>query len=148
MNYFKIILAVFSFTLFSCQGQESAKVELVEAKAFSEKIANSGEIQLIDVRTPQEFEEQHIDNATNINCNGANFEQKAAQLDKSKPVYVQCKSGGRSAKASAKLSEMGFTKIFELDGGMMKWNAAGLAAPSTETIGMTQEDYNKLLISD
>lgn len=148
MNYFKIILAVFSFTLFSCQGQESAKVELVEAKAFSEKIANSGEIQLIDVRTPQEFEEQHIDNATNINWNGSDFEQKAAQLDKSKPVYVYCKSGGRSAKASAKLSEMGFTKIYELDGGMMKWNAAGLAKPSTETIGMTQDDFNKLLISD
>ena len=148
MNYFKIILAVFSFTLFSCQGQESAKVELVEAKAFSEKIANSGEIQLIDVRTPQEFDEQHIDNATNINWNGSDFEQKAAQLDKSKPVYVYCKSGGRSAKASAKLSEMGFTKIYELDGGMMKWNAAGLSKPSTETIGMTQEDFNKLLISD
>ena len=127
MNYFKIILAVFSFTLFSCQGQESTKVELMEAKAFSEKIANSGEIQLIDVRTPQEFEEQHIGHATNINWNGSDFEQKAAQLDKSKPVYVYCKSGGRSAKASAKLSEMGFTKIYELDGGILSWNEANLA---------------------
>lgn len=148
MNYFKIILAVFTFTLISCQAQESGKVELVEAKTFSEKIANNDEIQLIDVRTPQEFEEQHIDKAKNINWNGSDFEQKAAQLDKSKSLYIYCKSGGRSAKAAAKLSEMGFTKIYELDGGMMKWNAAGLAKPSSKTIGMTEDDFNKLLISD
>ncbi|CAM4021149.1 thioredoxin domain-containing protein [Flavobacterium antarcticum] len=148
MNYFKIILAVFSFTLFSCQGQESAKVEQLDAKTFSEKVTRNGEVQLLDVRTPEEFSDQHIFNAKNINWFDSDFADRVAVLDKSKPVYVYCKSGGRSAKASAKLSEMGFTKIYELDGGMMKWNAAGLSKPSTETIGMTQDDFNKLLISD
>ena len=127
MKYFKIALLVFSLTLFPCQGQESSKVKLVDAKTFSEKIeSNKKEIQLIDVRTPEEFNEQHIGEAKNINWNGTDFEEKISKLDKSEPVYIYCKSGGRSAKAASKLSEMGFTEIYELDGGINSWNKADL----------------------
>lgn len=122
MKYFKIIVAVLMLSLWSCQSQKSENVELLDAKSFSEKIHNKEEVQLVDVRTPEEFKEQHIDNATNINWNDANFEQQVSNLDKSKPVYVYCKSGGRSAKATAKLSEMGFTNVYELDGGILSWN--------------------------
>lgn len=124
MKYFKIIVAVLMLSLWSCQSQKSENVELLDAKSFSEKIHNKEEVQLVDVRTPEEFKEQHIDNATNINWNDANFEQQVSNLDKSKPVYVYCKSGGRSAKATAKLSEMGFTNVYELDGGILSWNEA------------------------
>ena len=148
MNSIKIIIAILSFGLFSCQGQETGKVEQLDAKTFSEKITSSNDIQLLDVRTPGEFQDQHIDHATNINWNGANFEKEVAVLDKSKPVYIYCKSGGRSNQAAHKLAEMGYTKIYELNGGMMKWNAAGLSEKSNKTIGMTKEDFNKLLISD
>ena len=148
MNYFKIVLVAVSMTLFSCQGQESSKIEKLDAKSFSEKIKNNSDVQLLDVRTPDEYASQHIGNATNINYNGANFEQKVAVFEKSKPVYVYCLSGGRSKQAANKLAEMGYTKVYELEGGIMKWNAAGLAKPATETIGMTQDEYNKLLISD
>lgn len=148
MKYFKIIVAVLGLTLFSCQGQQSAKVEKLDAKALNEKIQNNSEIQLLDVRTPEEYNEQHIGNATNVNWNGDNFEQKTTVFDKSKPVYVYCLSGGRSSKAAHKLAELGYTKVYELDGGIMKWNAAGFAKPNTEITGMTQDDFNKLLISD
>lgn len=124
MKYFKIIVAVLMLSLWSCQSQKSEDVELLDAKTFSEKIHNKEEVQLVDVRTPEEFKEQHIDNATNINWNDADFEQQVSNLDKSKPVYVYCKSGGRSAKATAKLSEMGFTNVYELDGGILSWNEA------------------------
>lgn len=148
MNYFKIALTFLSLTLFSCQGQNSGKIEKLDAKAFQEKINNNTDIQLLDVRTPEEYSEQHIGNATNINWNGTDFEQKTAVFDKTKPVYVYCLSGGRSSKAADKLSKMGYKTVYELDGGIMKWNAAGFAKPSNETIGMTQENFNKLLISD
>lgn len=124
MKYFKIIVAVLMLSLWSCQSQKSENVELLDAKSFSEKIHNKEEVQLVDVRTPEEFKEQHIDNSTNINWNDADFEQQISNLDKSKPVYVYCKSGGRSAKATAKLSEMGFTNVYELDGGILSWNEA------------------------
>jgi len=148
MKYFEVLTAVLCLTLFSCQGQDSAKVEKLDAKALSEIIKNNSEVQLLDVRTPEEYSKQHIGDAKNVNWNAADFEQKAATFDKSKPVYVYCLSGGRSKQAVAKLAEMGYTTIYELDGGIMKWNAAGLAKPISETIGMTQEEFNKLLISD
>jgi len=148
MNYLKIIVAVLSLTIFSCQGQEAAKVEELDAKTFSEKLYADNQPQLLDVRTPEEFDKQHIDNAKNINWNGEGFEEKVAEFDKSKPVYVYCLSGGRSGSAANKLAEMGYTKIYALDGGIMKWNAAGLSKPSIERIGMTQADFNKLLVSD
>jgi thioredoxin len=148
MNYLKIVVVVLSLTLFSCQGQEAGKVEELDAKTFSEKLYADNQPQLLDVRTPEEFDKQHIDNAKNINWNGDGFEKKVAAFDKSKPVYVYCLSGGRSSSAANKLAEMGYTKIYALDGGIIKWNAAGLAKPSSERIGMTQADFNKLLVSD
>lgn len=148
MTYFKILIALLTLGLFSCQGQKTAKVELLDAKKFSEKISSKDPIQLLDVRTPGEFDELHIDNAINIDWNGNAFEKNAAILDKSKPVYVYCKSGGRSAKATSKLTEMGFKEIYELDGGILQWNAAGFAKQTNDTNGLTQEAYNALLVSD
>lgn len=148
MKYFKIIAVLLTFSLFSCQGQTAGKVEKLDAKTFSEKINGSSDVQLLDVRTPGEYEKQRIGNAKNIDWNGADFEKKVATFDKSKPIYVYCLSGGRSRQATSKLSAMGYTKIYELDGGIVKWNAAGLAKASTETVGMTLADYNKLLVTD
>ena len=54
----------------------------------------------------------------------------------------------RSKKAAEKLSELGFTKIYELQGGIMKWNAAGLSVPSDKIIGMCSQEYNELLNTD
>jgi thioredoxin len=100
------------------------------------------------VRSPEEFAGQHIDNAINIDWNGDNFEGKIGKYDKSKPIFVYCMSGGRSKKAAEKLSELGFSKIYELQGGIMKWNAAGLSVPSNKIIGMCSQEYNELLNTD
>ncbi len=54
----------------------------------------------------------------------------------------------KSQKAAAKLAELGFTTIYELDGGMLKWNAAGFSKPTSKTIGLSSEQYAKLLDSD
>ena len=70
------------------------------------------------------------------------------KLDKSKPVFVYCKSGGRSAKASAKLEELGFKTIIQLEGGMMKWTAAGLSKPSDAIIGKCPQEYAELVNTD
>ena len=123
----KILFITFVSILFiSCNSNLNSKVKLVDAAEFSTQIESATSPQILDVRTPQEFSEQHIESATNIDWNGNSFEQQAQQLDKEKTVYVYCKSGGRSAKASEKLSEMGFTDIVELDGGITKWNDAGM----------------------
>ena len=136
------------FLFASCNGQTNAKYESIAAVNFAEKIKSTLQPAIIDVRSPEEFAGQHLDNAINIDWNGDNFEVKTTKLDKSKPVFIYCMSGGRSKKAAEKLVELGFSKIYELQGGIMKWNAAGLSVPSDKIVGMCSQEYNELLNSD
>jgi thioredoxin len=141
-------LLFLGFLFASCNGQTNAKYESIAAVSFSEKIKSTSQAAIIDVRSPEEFTSQHIDNAVNIDWNGADFDNKIGKYDKSKPIFVYCMSGGRSKKAADKLAELGFIKIYELDGGLMKWNAAGLSVPGDKIIGMCSQEYNELLNTD
>lgn len=141
-------LLFLGFLFASCNGQTNTKYESIAAVSFAEKIKSTSQAAIIDVRSPEEFTSQHIDNAVNIDWNGADFEEKIGKYDKSKPIFVYCMSGGRSKKAAYKLAELGFSKIYELDGGIMKWNAAGLSVPSDKIIGMCSQEYNELLNTD
>ncbi len=104
--------------------QPKAKVEVLTAEAFAEIVKTSG-VQLVDVRTPGEVAGGKIANAINIDYNSTAFEEMAAKLDPEKPVAVYCKVGGRSARAVKVFEELGFKQIYELDGGIISWNAAG-----------------------
>lgn len=146
-TYLPQLLLLISFIFTSCTGQNS-KVETIEPKTFQELLSKTSNMQLIDVRTPEEFNSEHIDKSVNINWNGDNFETEVAKYDKNQAVFVYCKAGGRSAQAAAKLSEMGFTKIYNLAGGMMKWNAEGLGKPIAKNSGMSMAQYQKLLDTD
>ena len=141
-------LLFLGFLFASCNGQTNAKYESIAAVSFSEKIKSTSQAAIIDVRSPEEFTSQHIENAVNIDWNGENFDNKIGKYDKSKPIFVYCMSGGRSKKAADKLAELGFSTIYELDGGIMKWNAAGLSVPSDKIIGMCSQEYNELLNTD
>lgn len=120
---FKTLLSLLILcTIISCQSQNSASINTVEVAAFAKEIKTTDKPQLLDVRTPEEFAEGHIKNAQNINWLGDQFIQDAEKLDKDKAVYVYCRSGKRSLKASEKLAELGFKKIYNLDGGYLKWS--------------------------
>lgn len=141
-------LLLLSFLFFSCQGQTAKTVKTVDVKTFAEKLNATQNPQLLDVRTPEEFSGEHIDNAVNINWNSDDFVSKASQYDKSKPVFVYCKVGGRSAQAAIKLVELGFTEVYNLDGGFMKWNASGKAQKTEKIIGICDQEYNELIKSN
>lgn len=148
MKIKQIVMALIPFLVLSCNGQTTKNIKIIDPTAFAKKINETPKPQIIDVRTPQEFESEHIDNAINVNWNGTDFDAKANTLDKSKPVFVYCKIGGRSAKAALKLEELGFSTIYDLQGGIMKWNAAGFSKPSTTLVGMSVPEYNELLNTD
>ncbi|KVV15959.1 Thioredoxin-like protein [Flavobacterium sp. TAB 87] len=148
MKISQILVLITAFIVASCNGQADKKIEVLAPKAFSEKIHTTANAQILDVRTPEEFSGEHLENAINVDWKQSDFETKAAEYDKSKPVFVYCLSGGRSKKASEKLSEMGFTTIYELEGGIMKWNSAGLGKPLDKVVGMTKADYLKMITSD
>jgi thioredoxin len=144
----KLLILLISISILSCKGQTAENVKSIDAQAFSKQIKATPNAQIIDVRTPEEFQSEHIDKAVNVDWLNANFVANAAKFDKSKPVFVYCKSGGRSSKASSKLAELGFKNIYELQGGILKWNSAGLSKPSDKIIGLSNEQYAALLNAD
>lgn len=148
MKFNPKVLVILSFIILSCNAQTSKDTKTIDAKAFAEKIQETPNAQILDVRTPEEFASQHIDKALNIDWLGNNFVADAEKLDKKKPVFVYCKSGGRSQSAVNKLEELGFKTIYQLQGGILKWDAAGLSKPSGKGSGMSVEEYNKLVNSD
>lgn len=120
----------------------------ISAGEFEKTLSAKPTAQLIDVRTPEEYAGGHLNNAVNINVMGNDFEQQVAKLDKSKPVMVYCKAGSRSAKAADKMQEMGFKEIYNLDGGIMKWESEGkplAGATATGNTGMNLEAFTKLV---
>ena len=116
------ILVLISVVLFvGCLNTStSAEVKLVTPEEM-QTILELEDVQLVDVRTPSEFNEEHIENAQNIDFTSPTFEEDILKLDKNRPVVLYCKSGGRSAKCVKKLEEAGFKKIYDLDGGISKW---------------------------
>ena len=148
MKLQKIALALLVFVLASCNGQTQKNSKLIDPVAFKKEIAATPNAQILDVRTPEEYASEHLQNAKNVNWLSADFVANTSKYDKSKPVFVYCKSGGRSHKAAEKLAELGFTNIIELEGGILKWDAAGLSKPDEKRIGISQKEYADLLNSD
>jgi len=147
LKFISLLLLSLLFT--SCHGQTSNAVNTIDAKLFAEKLKTNENPQLLDVRTPEEYSVEHIDNAKNVNWNEDDFVAKVNSYDKSKPIFVYCKVGGRSAQAANKLAELGFKEIYNLNGGIMKWNAENNvnAIPSAKIIGMCDQEYGELIKS-
>lgn len=72
---------------------------------------------IVDVRTPAEYAAGHLEGATNIDVEAADFGSKIGKLDKSKSYFVYCRSGNRSAQAITQMKAAGFTHL--IDGGAM-----------------------------
>ena len=89
----------------------------------SGSLLKNDDIQLVDVRTPEEYSEGHLDRAVNINWYEADFTDQFDKIDKNETIYVYCKAGGRSAMAQEKLNAIGFKKVVNLEGGYDAWKA-------------------------
>ncbi|MCC6372742.1 MAG: thioredoxin, partial [Bacteroidia bacterium] len=145
-----------ALTFVACQssgGQSNGQQQIntsLSADEFEKKLSDS--VQLVDVRTPDEYDGGHIKGALNYNINSGDFEQQLATLNKNKTVLVYCLSGGRSSSAADVMAGMGFKEVYNLSGGIMKWNAAGksidtgVEAPLSD--GINAADFEKLIKTD
>ena len=104
-------LLAFLFLLLFTQCTQKKELIITE---FSQKDVNN--TILIDVRTPEEFQEGHLDHAINIDWFDEEFQSRVKELDKKKTLYVYCKKGGRSAKAAKLLDSLEF-EVVDLLGG-------------------------------
>ena len=125
-RYYLLISLLLVCVFHSCkQTPKAQSLKLISTDEMIE-LMDTEEIQLVDVRTPSEYNEGHVPDAQNINFYDENFDQQIETLYKSKPIIVYCKSGGRSAKCASKLVEKGFEKIYDLEGGFSQWKFKGL----------------------
>lgn len=137
-NYTRLIPTILLLLVVNiCLGQQNA---VLPPAAFGKCINNNDSTQLLDVRTIGEFSTGHIKNALQADWkDGAEFYRRIESIDKNKPVYIYCLSGGRSAAAAQKMRDKGYTNVNELKGGLNAWKADNM-----EVEGSTNEKQMSL----
>ncbi|MDJ0663894.1 MAG: rhodanese-like domain-containing protein [Acidimicrobiia bacterium] len=114
--------------LASCGGSTAtdSNLELASAGSIAEIIAEppSGLV-ILDIRTPEEFAAGHIAGAINIDYYASDFEARLGELDLDVPYVMYCNSGNRSGNTLPLMDSIGFTEVYELDGGIQAWFNSG-----------------------
>ncbi len=80
---------------------------------------------LLDVRTDNEFAQGHLRGAQQIDFYKNDFSNALEKLDKDQPVFIYCRSGNRSGKAAQQMKAMGFSEVYNLEGGISAWSKRG-----------------------
>ena len=122
-----VILAFVSVVLFGCKdnvakSEQRQTISYLSPSEFNDK--SEGQT-IIDIRTPREFQQNHIEGAININYYDSDFLDKISKFDKAKPIFIYCLSGSRSSSASRKMARSGFENINDLEGGVISWMKNG-----------------------
>ena len=127
----------------------NAQNSTITVDEFEKSIAQK-DIQLLDVRTAEEFQSGHLQNALQANWNNmSEFQERVAALDKSKPVYIYCLSGGRSNAAMTWLGEQGFSKVYNMKGGINAWKQANKAVQGNSNVPqITMQAYLDQIAKD
>lgn len=121
-NYLLLFSFLFVFLSACSQKPQKGDGKNVSAKEFKALIEKQDGT-ILDVRTPEEVVSGKIKDALNIDYY-ADFNTAISQLDKTKPVYIYCASGGRSSQAMQDLNTSGFKEVYNLSGGIGAWRAA------------------------
>ena len=131
-----LVFSVSLFLAFSCNSsttesqvvaseiQEELISKNISAQEFQRLIKDRKEAIILDVRTADEVAEGTIGQAKHLDFYGENFNDELNKLDKNKPILVYCRSGRRSGIAMVQLRELGFSEVYNLEGGIIEWGAA------------------------
>ena len=125
MKKIAIVLNLMLLLVFSCSEQMEGEIKKVSPEEM-QTLLQLDNVQLVDVRTAKELESGYIALAQNIDFMSPTFDKDIQTLDKEKPVMLYCQKGGRSAKCAEKMIDLGFKKIYDLQGGFSKWEHDGL----------------------
>lgn len=116
---FLVMMCTLFCALFGCGGQN--RFRSLDVERFA-RVIEREEVQLVDVRTPEEYAEGHIEGAVNMDVKGDAFDAQLSTLDPKRPVALYCRGGRRSKVAAERAAKAGF-KVFELDKGYLSWEA-------------------------
>lgn len=124
----KLVLFLLVGSMLACQNKQTTEENLVTISpiAFAEKLQEE-EVVLLDVRTEEEYQEGHLEGALQHDYyETESFKGFLEGLDKSKTYMIYCRSGGRSGTTLDMMAQMGFSKVYNLNGGITAWKAANL----------------------
>ena len=107
-------------------GPSPSGYEILDVDAASDLIETCGkDLQILDVRTPEEYQSEHIHDAVNINVRDPGFAEQISMFKQDMPVLVYCKGGVRSESAASILTSKGFKQVYSMQGGIDTWKKAG-----------------------
>ncbi len=113
----------------------SEEIFPVEAWELISKNKKDDDLVLIDVSTPREYEDLHLEGAINVNLFSRFFTTRLNVMDKSRTYVIYCKMGGRSKIAKKLMQQLGFRKVYNIVGGTLLWKEEGLPfAPGAEYV--------------
>ena len=110
-----VFFLIIALGIFSCTNETEGSITLVSTEEM-QTLIDLENVQLVDLRTPEEHDKGHLSNSQNIDFNSPTFDVDISVLDKEKPVILYCAKGGRSAKCAEKMLKAGFKKIYDLEG--------------------------------
>jgi thioredoxin len=149
IKFFTFLLAMVA--LISCESN-NAQTKTIPTLEYQQLLTETKNNQIIDVRTEGEFMEEHLHNAININFNGNDFEANIKKLDKTKPTFIYCLSGGRSSSAMEIFAKNGFKQVYNMQGGILQWKGDQLPLTGAEENpswkGMSKEEFEKISNGD
>lgn len=116
--------AIVLFLVVACSTAPAQQAQKINNEELVELLKDS-DVQLVDVRTPEEVAQGIIEGASHIDFFDTDFETRIGKLDKTKPLVLYCRSGNRSGKAIIKINTLGFKKIYDVSGGFNEWQAEG-----------------------
>ena len=119
-----IIIFIIALSFQSCFEEKDGVINKVSVQQAEEMIAVE-KVRVIDVRTKSEFTSKHIKNAVNIVVENDDLNSYLDTMDKSEPLLVYCNKGGQSARCAQILQDKGFTLIYDMKGGITKWEESG-----------------------
>ncbi len=95
--------------------------ENLDPEAFEKELHNNPDAVVLDVRTAEEFHTGHLKNALNVDVTAPDFETRLKTLDATQKHLIYCRSGARSFNACTIMSQSGFSKVINMQGGIMSW---------------------------
>ena len=121
-----LVLVVLLLAAACSSGSDTATIELVSPAEAAQVIDDDpAGLVVLDIRTPEEFNDVRLASAINVDFYDADFADQLDGLDKNDPYVMYCRSGNRSSDAVQTMKDLGFVEVYEIDGGIVNWHDAG-----------------------
>ena len=121
-----LVLALLLVVAACSSGSDTATIDLVSPAEAAQVVEDDpAGLVVLDIRTPEEFNDVRLAGAINVDYYDADFDDQLDALDKNDPYVMYCRSGNRSSDAIKTMKELGFVEVYEIDGGIVNWYDSG-----------------------